>query len=118
MPSPKQFVENFKHAVTDLRSYFPDNQKLKTCYNRLDLLLESTYRLFVQEYYDSISPYEDALMDSNTKVFFDNQENIEVLQEIDARNLWKDMTETQRSHIWTQIQNLYMDSYDILFPEK
>ena len=108
MASVTAFNDMMSQFLVELHKTFPEEKSIKKMLTSFDLIKSTSPRLLVDGFMKSVTPYADKISGKDEKFILKDSKNIDFLNEIDMKKLWKHMQESTKDAVWQYLQTLYI----------
>lgn len=107
MASVTAFIQMMGQFLTELRSTFPEETKLKTYESHFEMMKKMNPRKVVEVFMESVRPYQDKIMSQDEQFLLGNAEKISFLNELNITRWWtSDVSENTKNAIWQYLKTL------------
>ena len=104
MTSIKTFNDCMEEFLTDLKTTFPDQNKLKVQYQKFYTLKKTNPRKVVERFMESIEDYKDVIVNKDETPVM--EEKIPFLNEMNVKSWWATCSEQTKESIWKYLNTL------------
>ena len=107
MASVKAFTQMMGQFLTELRTTFPEETKLKTYESSFEMMCSVNPRKIVELFMESVRPYQEKIMAEDEDFLLKNASKISFLSDINITRWWTpELSSTTKSAIWQYIKTL------------
>ena len=106
MASVTAFNDMMGQFLVELHKTFPEEKSIKKMLTSFDLIKSTSPRLLVDGFMKSVTPYADKISGKDEKFILKDSKNIDFLNEIDMKKLWKHMQESTKDAVWQYLLEL------------
>ncbi len=107
MASVSAFTQMMGQFLTELRSTFPEETKLKVYESHFDMMKKMNARKIVEVFMESVRPYQDKIMAQDEKFLLNNADKISFLNDLNITRWWTaDVSDNTKNAIWQYLKTL------------
>ena len=107
MASVTAFIQMMGQFLTELRSTFPEEKKLKTYESQFEMMKKMNPRKVVEVFMESVRPYQDKIMSQDENFLLGNADKISFLNDLNITRWWTpDVSENTKNAVWQYLKTL------------
>lgn len=107
MASVTAFIQMMGQFLTELRTTFPEETKLKTYESHFEMMKKMNPRKVVEVFMESVRPYQEKVMAQDEQFLLNNAEKISFLNDLNITRWWTaDVSDNTKNAIWQYLKTL------------
>jgi|694.fasta_scaffold13993_17 hypothetical protein len=110
MSTVSSFNDMMGQFLDELVLTFPEDETIYEYKMKFKVARQTTPRMALDTYMDSVKPYAEKLMAKDPSFFTDDAKNISLLSDMNIEKLWvtPEVSEQTRAAVWQYLQTLYI----------
>lgn len=107
MASVTAFIQMMGQFLTELRTTFPEESKLKTYESHFEMMKKMNPRKVVEVFMESVRPYQEKVMAQDEQFLLNNADKISFLNDLNITRWWTtDVSDNTKNAIWQYLKTL------------
>lgn len=107
MASVTAFIQMMGQFLTELRTTFPEETKLKTYESHFEMMKKMNPRKVVEVFMESVRPYQEKVMAQDEQFLLNNADKISFLNDLNITRWWTtDVSDNTKNAIWQYLKTL------------
>ena len=107
MASVAAFTQMMGQFLTELRTTFPEETKLKVYESHFDMMKKMNPRKIIEVFMDSVRPFQDKIMAQDEAFLLNNSDKITFLNDLNITKWWTaDVSDNTKNAIWQYLKTL------------